>query len=545
MSGVSTAPVLQGAPISPDVSDPSEATTVCHVVDAAESERVAAGEIDGEAASVPAEHGPTGSSTRSDPNWPRWFLIIGAILGVVYVATMPVSRPLDEPHHLRRVATLDNGVIVPPAFGETTVDYRVDGCVEALIRRAGANFSALLRGTPQSLGTADRWRLRVTNPACGPDAVLFGGGSISGAEVNSPVPYLPAMIGYAVGRPLGGALGAVYGARLAQLAAYLAICWWALRRLPWGRPFAAAVALVPTSLGGAAGVSADPVTLALTLAVVAVTLGTIDDVERRRRAPGGRALVGLSALFVLLGLCKPAAAPLVLLALIVPTAPFRSFRRRAIWVTATIGAVAATGGAWALGVSSKVHVTTTPHVDSTVTAAWLNHHLWTLPGTLWRTLTIPEASRYLLGGLVTPLGIDVLEIPVVVTLFGLAVLVVARLVDPLPRRFAHLGSPPARRPVRASRPQLRLERVTAAVIAGCGIIAVTYGIYVASNRPDSSVISGIQGRYFLPYLLLLLVGTRPTPAGRARPRFQVGLVVGLLLLHVYWLGRLYVWWKLV
>lgn len=523
------------------------------MVGAAASDRRTADSGAGESDSSDAVPGPASPGTNEGthdattaPNWPKWFLVLGSLLGIVYVATMPVSRPLDEPHHLRRVSTLVHGAIVPPDFGATSPAYRVDGCVEALIHRAGTNFRALIDGAPQSLTLADRWRLRITNPPCEPDAVLHGGGSISGAEVNSPVPYVPAMIGYAVGKPIGGALGAVYGARLVQLAVYLAICWWALRRLPWGRPFAAAIALVPTALGGAAGVSADPVTLALTLAAVSGTLAAVSSTEIRRAARIDiRTLVGLSTVFVLLGLCKPAAAPLVLLALIVPTAAFGSSRRRRVWVVATIGAVAVTGGAWALAVSSKVHVTTTPGVDSTLTAAWLNQHLWVLPGTLWRTLTISDASRYLLGGIVTPLGLDVLEVPVALTLLGLGVLVYARWLDPLPRRFADFGVRPGTRRIRPRPRQLLLERITAVVIAVGGVTAVTYGIYVASNRPDSTVISGIQGRYFLPYLLLVLVGVRPSATGHAARRFQWVLVAGLILLHVFWLARLAVWWKLV
>ncbi len=491
---------------------------------------------------APADPGAPGGG----PDWPRWFLIVGTIIGLIYVATMPVSRPLDEPHHIRRTATLVRGVVVPPSFGATDADYRVDGCVEALVVQAGRDFRSTSRDDAQTLSRSDRWRNQITNPPCGEDRQLVGGGSISGAEVNSPVPYLPAMVGYAAGRPIGGALGAVYGARLVQLAVYLGVCWWALRRLPWGRPFAAAVALVPTSLAGAAGVSADPVTFALALAVIAAVLDLVAKAETRPpRVAGTRHLVLVAAGFVLLSLCKPAVAPLVLLVVVVPTAAFGTLRRRVGWIVATIATVAVSGGAWALGVASKVHVTTTPGVDSSETAAWLNAHLWTLPGTLWRTLSIPDASRYLLGGTVMPLGLDVLEVPVIVTLAGIGVLVAARLVDPLPARFARGGARTGRARPRSAVRQLTLERVTAVVIVLAGTAAVTYGIYVAANPPDSSVISGIQGRYFLPYVLLLLVGTRPGRRRRARRGLHVAVLAGLVGLHAWWLVTLYRWWGLV
>ncbi|MBS1846916.1 MAG: DUF2142 domain-containing protein [Actinobacteria bacterium] len=479
-------------------------------------------------------------------NWPRLFLVIGAIFGLCHAILLPPSRPLDEPAHLGRVATIDRGAVIPPSFRHTDAAYRLDGCDVALIDRATTNFQALIDHRPQRLDRADRWRYHVTNPPCRRDVVLYGGGSISNAEINSPVPYLPAMVGYAIGKPIGGALGGLYGARLAQLVAYLSIVWWALRRLPWGRPFAAAVALVPTAIGGAAGVSADPISFALTLAAVSLTLGLISRSEgpAATRASTG-SLARLTAVFVLLALCKPAATPLVLLAVVVPTAAFGTVRRRAIWSAITIGLVALGGGAWALGVSSKVHITNTPPVDSAVTAQWLNQHLTILPGALWRTLMISDAVRYLLGGVITPLGLDVLTVPVWITLIGLAVLVVARICDPLPTRF---GRGPSRRPKRASpalRRQLRLERGVAAAIVCAGIVVVVYGIYLASNPPGATVISGIQGRYFLPYLLLGLVGVRPTRAGSASRRVQLGVVGALILLNTFWLIRLLVWWRLI
>lgn len=495
---------------------------------------------------VPEIAGDAPTVVTKAPNWPRWFVIIGALIGLVYVVTMPVSRPLDEPAHIARVATFDRGVIVPPPFGTTNARYLLDGCTGALLREVTSEFRDLIEHHPDHLTRADRWRMHFENPPCESAVQLVGGGTISNTEINSPVPYLPAMIGWALGRPIGGALGAVYGARLAQLAAYLAICWWALRRLPWGKPFAATVALIPSALAGAAGVSADPITLALALAAVSTTLAIIFRTEARSNEPRTSApLWVLSGILVLLSLCKPAAAPLVLLALLVPTAAFGSPRRRLGWIVATAAAVVASGGVWAALVASKVHITTTPHVDSTVTGQWLAHHLWVLPTALWHTIGIPAASRYAAGGVVTPLGLDVLEVPVILTLIGLAVIVLARLADPLPRRGARLGTGRTGPPVRTPRRQLHIERITAVVIAVVGVAAVSYGIYLASNRPDSRVISGIQGRYFLPYLPLVLLGIRPSRAGIARYGFQVALAVALVAANLAWITRVLVWWKLV
>ena len=212
----------------------------------------------------------------------RWFLVIGAIVGLVSVAVVPVARPLDEPAHLRRVETLGNGVLIPPAQGHTTSGYVVDGCLESLLDRSIGTFVDLAGNSPSSLSTWERWHRKVTNPRCEATRPLRGGGPISGTEVNTPIPYVPALVGFEVGRHLGGALGGVYGARLVQLLVYLLLCGLALKRLPWGKPYLFCLALLPTTVIGAAGVSADPLTLGLAFLATASVLRCIDRAERCR-----------------------------------------------------------------------------------------------------------------------------------------------------------------------------------------------------------------------------------------------------------------------
>lgn len=72
------------------------------------------------------------------------------------------------------------------------------------------------------------------------------------------LPFLPQALGIFIARLLGfGALGCLYGARLANLAVYAALCWAALRGCRRYQPVFLAVMLLPLSLFMAASVSYD------------------------------------------------------------------------------------------------------------------------------------------------------------------------------------------------------------------------------------------------------------------------------------------------
>ena len=86
--------------------------------------------------------------------------------------------------------------------------------------------------------------------------------------------YLPALAGFSVGSQPAGSAGGLYGARLAQLAAYLLLVAMAITITPFGKPLLFAVGLVPINLQNAATISADPLTIATTLLLGALVVPT-------------------------------------------------------------------------------------------------------------------------------------------------------------------------------------------------------------------------------------------------------------------------------
>ncbi len=92
----------------------------------------------------------------------------------------------------------------------------------------------------------------------------------SAAAVYPPAPYIPSAIGIRIGRLFGASpFVLVLLARLASLAAFIALVALAIRRLPTRAWVLAIVALTPVALFQAAAVSADAITTAFALVVVA------------------------------------------------------------------------------------------------------------------------------------------------------------------------------------------------------------------------------------------------------------------------------------
>ena len=473
-------------------------------------------------------------------DWARAFLAIGGLIGLVSVFSLPVLGPMDEGSHLIRVATISKGYLVAPAYGEHPVGYEVDGCLWSYLVRA----RALALPTP----VRQAWKDHSRNGSCGDPHALTGGGEISGAELDSPVPYLPDIAGYIVGRAIDGAAGGVFGARLAQFLSYLVLCWFALKIVPWGKPFVFTLALLPVSIQGASGVNPDAVTLSLSFAVLAGVLRCIFRSEHDKTVASNLELGGLGVAFIVLSLCKPATLPLIALVALVPGAVFADVWSRRKWIVGTIGGAAATGGAWALLVGSKVRVTR-PGIDSAASRAWLQEHLSSVPGMLWHTATDAHAVRWFSGGIIAPLQIDQ-SLPLWLTVLCLLGLVFARSVDPVPSCLiramgtnavesltADEHAPPPGRVIR--------ERIVAALVLIAGLIVITYGIFISFNAPGARSIRGIQGRYLLPYAPLCLFGARPTVRWNQIRVAAFVCAAALLCLNLWWLVRVMSRWHLL
>jgi len=247
---------------------------------------------------------------------PALLLVLVFLLGAAFAAVLPPFQLSDEHAHFIRAYTISQGhllgsaqPVLPPAVSELIERYPEVMEARKLEARAGQP-GPTVEGRPTHMYLA--W-------------------GILGANIYCPIAYLPASLAILGGRLAGlSPLALLYTARLASLCAFVAALYLIFRIAPEYRLLYAALALLPMTLHQVSGVSADGLTIAISLVATAALLWF-------RYHPADRRSLLLTALvFCLWVLCKMSPWAFGALLLL----PIRAFASRRAWVL-YVGAVMA------------------------------------------------------------------------------------------------------------------------------------------------------------------------------------------------------------
>jgi len=444
--------------------------------------------------------GPGGGARLAQIRWDRWFLVLGIPFGVLLMVFLKPNLSPDAPFHFLRIDEIAHGHVVSPRDRAGQAIASPDACAAGVFT---SMFSQWLDNSWHPSDAFHRIPCRARTPIV-----------TSNTALNSPVAYVPAVVGYGAGRALGSSALGLWLARLAGLATYLALCWAAIRLSPWGRPVLFLVALLPTSMTLAANLSADPMAISLGLLATALLLRLrvprVDEVPDRT----GRLLVALAACLFLLAASKNLYAPVALTAFLVPADRIRTLGRRLAYGAGVVGSIVLASGLWSALVVDKVRfILFWNGADSIRQKAWIRAHpvgyLRILGHSLFGTWLL---VNHTVPGMVAPAwwhlqsrapGVGESTVSLVVTV---AMIVGAFLLACRPRAgTADEGAATGTR--LAGRREELLIWAVLGVILVLVFALVVYGESVASaaDLRTNPVINYIEGRYFLPILPLLLV----------------------------------------
>jgi uncharacterized membrane protein len=413
---------------------------------------------------------------------------------------LPPPIAVDAPNHLARIDQIAHGHVVAPLDHDHRAFARLDSCVGPYVVAMGRLTHLRISVIRRQFQSIDCGRLRSID--------------ISNMALNNPVAYLPQVMGYMAGRRSGGLLAGVWMAKLAGLAAYLVLCWLALRIAPWGKPLLFLVALLPTSMTLAGSLSADSVPLALGLLTTALLLRlraklAEDDASGRTR----RLLWGLAVCIVLLSLAKNLYFAVALVALLVPADRFATRRGRRIFLAGVFGPVVIGVGLWSALVVNRVKFEFEDWflTNSVVQKAWIRDHPLGFAYLAVRSVfgttrvvshTVPGMVAQfseVFGPTVAPIGM---------TLLALGLGLVALATDGVGSRRSG-GASTSR--VDGDGGDDRYDHITRLVIPVVVLVVVMalvlYGeaLALTPNLRIGPNITYIEGRYFLPILPLLLL----------------------------------------
>ncbi len=250
----------------------------------------------------------------------RSFLFLALSFGLLFVFLTPPFQVPDEDSHFYRAYDVSLGHIT----GQVTL-------IPKTVMWFTRNVSPGIRGNPthkQSIQLLWREVKRTFHPE--PVETV----SISNLAVYSPIPYLPQAAGILVGRLIHlPPIFIFYLGRLANLLAWIALVYLAVRITPIHPRLLAAVALLPMSLFLAASFSPDALTNAISFLWIAFALRLAFQPDKAWKRGDWLALAGL---VIALALCK---SIYVLLAGLILLLPWRKEKNRWVALGVALGVI--------------------------------------------------------------------------------------------------------------------------------------------------------------------------------------------------------------
>ncbi|HEY2584160.1 MAG TPA: DUF2142 domain-containing protein [Tepidisphaeraceae bacterium] len=249
----------------------------------------------------------------------RAFVWVALLLGIPLAAvTAPFQAP-DEPQHFLRAYQISEGGLLPIHIGPRGGAVLPVSLVDVPDRFQHLRFHTERKTSGRDIRAAMGVPLEPANRAFIPFVTA----------IYSPVGYVPQAIAIGIGRRFDlPPLALMYLARWANLLAWVAMGYVALRITPvCARPLFLLL-LMPMSLFQAASMSADATTNGLAVLFAAAVMRIA--LSREERTVGALAWAGLTLISAALTLTKFAYLPISALALLIPAERFAGRSRRTI-----------------------------------------------------------------------------------------------------------------------------------------------------------------------------------------------------------------------
>jgi uncharacterized membrane protein len=411
----------------------------------------------------------------------RFYTTVALIFGFGFLVVVPPYGNADETAHFYRAWEVSQAIVLPGPVPGTNMH----GSVIPLSLSELDPAARLPYQTPLSfpLTSGQLWSVPLDRSRAQLTATPMGD--------YSPVPYLPQAVVIGILRQLNAPPALMfYLARLAVLLTSVLLFRYAIKLVPFGKWLLAAVGLLPMQVNLNASLAAD----ALTVSLCALLLATAVRIAASKSKPTGRQWAACSGLALAVALCKTAYAPLVFVVFLIPLCgPFVGDRRSA-WIKASAIVMAAVlvDVLWTLKTNSWYPVPG-PDVSSHAQLHVILHRpAWYV----FRVFGLTFLTHFGDGILASFTGAFVAlnySLPNWAQFVAIAMLVLsAALTDSAEERAA----------VSIRR---RYVAPAAFVVGLATIFIIATGEYLTWTNVGATLIQGIQGRYFIPVALLLLL----------------------------------------
>ena len=451
----------------------------------------------------------------------QWSLVriypaVGFGLGLLYLFVLPPMSAPDEVSHyitayevsshlLGKTARAADGKVLVRAqdwfLEDMYGDYEIDDSGQYWLKTGDSGSEVL----GQELDAADYQAIHdvgLEHEETRQQELLADTGEDGEVYAVSPFPpvtttpaaYLPQAVGIALARLLHlDSLWLAYLGRLCNLAFFVGMTWLALRRLPFGQEALFGVALLPMTLHLSASFSYDVMILACMFLLTAVCL----DLAYQKAAVRPVDVALIAVLLAVGGPCKMIYVPMMGLCLLIPVRKFGGWGK---WFGSAAAVTAALAAAMVLVnrsviagyVSVAAETALTSGGEEGISLTMLLHRPGLLTTMFYNTL-LHQTDEYHLTMIGAQLGnLDpVLNVPYLLVVFYTMGLLLLALRVPGENLTITGG-----------------RRIWIFVICAACAAAAMLSMLIACTPKGSMVIEGVQGRYFLPFLPVLLMACK-------------------------------------
>lgn len=394
------------------------------------------------------------------------FVLFVLTLGVAYMVVFPAESAPDEDRHIISAYNVSNIMLGGPKAEEALVYFRADDLTGLYGEFPNANAYMTMYA-------------QVNNARQNGDYVLVTEDFIIQAPFWT---YLPQAMGISLGRILNcnGTITILLG-RFFSLLFFVTVTYFAIKIIPFGKKILLAVSMLPMTLELAASYSYDTMILALSFLYIALMCRLIFEKE----ALSLRDMVLPTIVFALLAPLKYVYTPLLLLTLFLPGEKYKAKKEKWISVGILFGGLLLI----MLLPSGKQQIYLPGDVTTEYrTIEYCLHHVGEVLGVYIRTVML-NASYYLSTMVGMALGWLEIPMPQEVLLLSVLNLFLATIrTDSEPKTL------------------LRNSHCFGFVLCALGVFGLTLTAMLLNWTPIwSKSILGVQGRYFLPVLPLLLM----------------------------------------
>lgn len=425
----------------------------------------------------------------------RLFVVLALIFGLTLAIINPPFFGIDERAHYLRAYQIAQGDVLPTTVGK---DHQPGAYLPTNLTRLVNTSTANLTDTITNPRTnlinrkyAELSKYSVYYHSYFSTQKIndyVSDDQLSGTFSYNPVAYSGLALGVKVGEifrlPI---LYNMYLTRIFGLLTFIVIVYYAIKLAPRYKWFIVAIALLPVTLFQASTISIDGVMCAVAFLLFGLLIKVWDNGMKQKPLLYGSLI---PASIILFGLTKTPYTILLLPFIFLPANKFKHRKSAYTWKLIWVVIPLIITGIWLLytGHITRESIAWYSQANVASQLVYLKHHLLSFIPILFRTFYYYCDNIF--GTMIGWVGNESVGLPLTI-ISGLffAIISIAVLLEKLQVNFHKVN---------------KLNKSMLPLTAAGLIVAVSMSLYLVDSSTGARIINGIQGRYFIPILPIIL-----------------------------------------